>query len=267
MQYSSHPRLALEMTLIRAAEAGNIVPVTQLLERLEGMQERGSIAPVKSVPGIQSPAPKPAVKEETKKETPPVTVQLEVPEEPVQQVKVDKVKEEKVKEAVAETEKQVIEEPAAQQAAQEDIPQKDIEERVAEPGTPPPTKEVRKHWDEFIEYVMDRKKWMAHTLRLCSNVRVEEKDLILKFDDPSDCKMLQSKENLKFLTEFSQDFFQKEFKIVIKIRGADSNGVINEVGNGPQEERRALANDPLVQMATEVLGGRVVKIRTGPRSR
>jgi DNA polymerase-3 subunit gamma/tau len=271
MQYSSHPRLALEMALIRAAEAGNIVPVTQLLERLEGMQEKGSVTPVKSVPRPQAPAPEPAVKAETKKETPPAAVQPKVPEEPVQQVKVDEVKEEKVeeevKEAVEETEKQVIKEPAAPQAAQEHIPQEEIEESVAEPGTPPPTKEVRKHWDEFIEYVMDRKKWMAHTLRLSSNVRVEDTDLILKFDDPSDCKMLQTKENIKFLTEFSQDFFQKEFKIVIKIRGADSNGVINELGNGPQEERRALANDPLVQMATEVLGGRVVKIRTGPRSR
>jgi DNA polymerase-3 subunit gamma/tau len=271
MQYSSHPRLALEMALIRAAEAGNIVPVTQLLERLEGMQGKGGVAPVKSVPRPQAPAPEPAVKQETKKETPPATAQPKVPEEPVQQVKVDEVKEEKVeeevKEAVEETEKQVIEEPAAPQATQENIPQEEIEESVGETGTPAPTKEVRKNWDEFIEYVMDRKKWMAHTLRLSSNVRVEDTDLILKFDDPSDCKMLQTKENIKFLTEFSQDFFQKEFKIVIKIRGADSNGVINELGNGPQEERRALANDPLVQMATEVLGGRVVKIRTGPRSR
>jgi len=115
--------------------------------------------------------------------------------------------------------------------------------------------------------VMDRKKWMAHTLRLCSNVREEGKELILKFDDPSDCKMLQTKENVKFLTEFSQDFFQKEFKIVIKIRGADSQETTDQDGIGPQEERRALANDPLVQMATEVLGGRVVNIRTGPRSR
>jgi DNA polymerase-3 subunit gamma/tau len=79
--------------------------------------------------------------------------------------------------------------------------------------------------------------------------------------------MLQSKENMKFLTEFSQDFFQKEFKIGIKIRGADSQGIIDQDGMGPQEERRALANDPLVQMASEVLGGRVVNIRTGPRSR
>ena len=137
----------------------------------------------------------------------------------------------------------------------------------AENVVQPPTKEVRKNWDEFIEYVMDRKKWMAHTLRLCSNVREEGTDLILKFDEPSDCKMLQTKENIKFLTEFSQDFFQKEFKIVIKIRGADSQGIIDQDEVGPQEERRALANDPLVQMATEVLGGRVVNIRTGPRSR
>jgi len=108
---------------------------------------------------------------------------------------------------------------------------------------------------------------MAHTLRLCSNIREEGRDLILKFDDPSDCKMLQAKENIKFLTEFSQDFFQKEFAINIKIRGADSQGIIDQDGIGPQEERRALANDPLVQMATEVLGGRVVNIRTGPRSR
>jgi DNA polymerase-3 subunit gamma/tau len=79
--------------------------------------------------------------------------------------------------------------------------------------------------------------------------------------------MLQTKENIKFLTEFSQDFFQKEFKIGITIRGADSHGIINQDGTGPQEERRALANDPLVQMATEVLNGRVVNIRTGPRSR
>jgi DNA polymerase-3 subunit gamma/tau len=129
------------------------------------------------------------------------------------------------------------------------------------------TKVVRKNWDEFIEYVMDRKRWMAQTLRLCSSVREDGMDLILKFDDPSDCKMLQTKENIKFLTEFSQDFFQKEFKIGIKTRGDDSQGIINPDGNGPQEERRALANDPLVQMATEVLGGRVANIRTGPRSR
>jgi DNA polymerase-3 subunit gamma/tau len=268
MQYSSHPRLALEMALIRAAEARNVVPVTQLLERLEGFQRTGNVIPAKSSPRPQAPTPKPAVKEQVTNEAVPKTVLPQVSEIPVQQETAEEVKEE-TEEKVKETEKKVeaIEEPSVVQAVQKDASRQTTEESVTGPVAEPPTKEVRKNWDEFIEYVMDRKKWMAHTLRLCSNVRVENTDLILKFDDPSDCKMLQTKENLKFLTEFSQDFFQKEFKIVIKIRGADSNGVINEVGSGPQEERRALANDPLVQMATEVLGGRVVKIRTGPRSR
>ena len=181
----------------------------------------------------------------------------EVPEKP------DKQESDTDTEAVGkikkvETEKQIAETPPQVQAAVEES------EEVA---TQPSTRLVRQNWDDFIEYVMDRKKWMAHTLRLCSNVREEGSELILKFDDPSDCKMLQTKENIKFLTEFSQDFFQKELKIIIKIRGADSQGITDQESNGPQEERRALANDPLVQMATEVLGGRVVNIRTGPRSR
>jgi len=268
MQYSSHPRLALEMALIRASEAGNIVPVTQLLERLEGIQGKTAGVPERNVPGPQVPAPGPTVTEKANKSGRIQTVQPETPEEPVQRHKTEKV-EVKTEEKVKRTGNTANGNPAASQAVPKVESSKTVEENVNGNAAESLTKEVRKNWDQFIEYVMDRKKWMAHTLRLCSNIRVEGSDLVLKFDDPSDCKMLQTKENIKFLTEFSQDFFQKEFKICIKIRGADVNGVTDHDGNGPgpQEERRALANDPLVQMATEVLGGRVANIRTGPRSR
>jgi len=255
MQYSSHPRLAFEMALIRAAEAGNVVPVAELLGKLETMQSGGVVASIKKeiTPGF--PAPNSRVKEKTKSQAPQKAGSVEIPEKPGQpQKKTDKTKK--------------AEEPGKQQPVETEAPAKQVtDEGIAKNTVEPFTRDVRKNWDEFIEYVMDRKKWMAHTLRLCSKVREEGADLILKFDDPSDCKMLQSKENMKFLTEFSQDFFQKEFKIGIKIRGADSQGIIGQDGIGPQEERRALASDPLVEMATEVLGGRVVNIRTGPRSR
>ena len=255
MQYSSHPRLAFEMALIRAAEAGNVVPVAELLGKLETMQTGGVVASFKKEITPRIPAPNPRGKEKTKKEAPQKAGSGEIPEKQRQQQK----KTDKTRKAEEQGKQQPIEtEAPAKQATDEGIAKKTIE---------PSTRDVRKNWDEFIEYVMDRKKWMAHTLRLCSKVREEGADLILKFDDPSDCKMLQSKENMKFLTEFSQDFFQKEFKIGIKIRGADSQGIIDQDGIGPQEERRALASDPLVEMATEVLGGRVVNIRTGPRSR
>jgi DNA polymerase-3 subunit gamma/tau len=255
MQYSSHPRLAFEMALIRAAEAGNVVPVAELLGKLETMQSGGVVASIKKeiTPGF--PAPNSRVKEKTKSQAPQKAGSVGIPQKPGQpQKKTDKTKK--------------AEEPGKQQPVETEAPAKQVTDKGIEKNTvKPSTRDVRKNWDEFIEYVMDRKKWMAHTLRLCSKVREEGADLILKFDDPSDCKMLQSKENMKFLTEFSQDFFQKEFKIGIKIRGADSQGIIGQDGIGPQEERRALASDPLVEMATEVLGGRVVNIRTGPRSR
>jgi len=239
MQYSSHPRLAFEMSLIRAAEAGNVLPVAELLGKLEALQSGGVVTSVKKNIPPRIPALKAGVKEKPPVNTLKKTVIDHKVEEPAR------------------------EKPSVQRASS----QQAVEETTAENSVQSPAKDVRKNWDEFIEYVMDRKKWMGHTLRLCSNIREEGTDLILKFDDPSDCKMLQTKENIKFMTEFSQDFFQKEFKIVIKIRGADSQGVIDQDGTGPQEERRALANDPLVQIATEVLGGRVVNIRTGPRSR
>ncbi len=266
MRYSSHPRLALEMALIRASEAGNVVPVTQLLERLEGIQGKTNAVPGKDVPGPKIPTPRPFVTEKANKEKKPETVQSEIPAEVSQPQNAEKL-EEKSEEKVKETEEQANKKTVVSQTVQTGESRKTEEESPNGTVAESLTKEVRKNWDQFIEYVMDRKKWMAHTLRFCSNVRVEGSDLVLRFDDPSDCKVLQTRENIKFLTEFSQDFFQKEFKICIKIRGADVNGVINHDGNGPQEERRALANDPLVQMATEVLGGRVANIRTGPRSR
>jgi len=269
MQYSSHPRLALELTLIRASEAGNVVPVSQLLEKLENMQGQGSLISEKNSTTVQtsavsrSPAAKPVGRKKSEKTIGPKTVRSEVQQEAVTQQTKKAGKEEQTNKS----EKGAVEAVAAPETTAQTAPQKQEDATPAESIVQPPAKEVRKYWDGFIDYVMDRKKWMAHTLRLCSGIREEGSDLILKFDDPSDCKMMQTTENIKFLTEFSQDFFQKEFKIVIRIRGADSQGNIDQNSLGPQEERRALANDPLVQMATEVLGGRVVNIRTGPRSR
>ena len=253
MQYSSHPRLAFEMTLIRAAEMGNVVPVTELLGKLKILQPgQGSFSSQKQHKTPRVQASKPITSEKITRDVVKKTAVAEIYGKPEKQ-EIGAEKKGETEEKETET-KAPPPRPETVEESLDSVPQ-------------PPTKMVRKNWDEFIEYVMDRKKWMAHTLRLCSNVREEDSELILKFDDPSDCKMLQTKENIKFLTEFSQDFFQKELKIIIKIRGADSQGIIDQESNGPQEERRALANDPLVHMATEVLGGRVVNIRTGPRSR
>ncbi|MGV1098178.1 DNA polymerase III subunit gamma/tau [Thiovibrio sp. JS02] len=237
MQYSSRPRMAMEMAFIRASQAGQIVPVTALLGRLDALLAGAAPLPPAPVavpgqgvvaaepapcftPGFSpAPAPEPpAAQKKTESSGAPVTAGAEAPADP--------------------------------QAAHV-----------------PSGRQVRRHWEEFIEYVKERKRWMAHVLRLCASAKDEGGELLLKFDDPSDCKVLQEHDNLKLLTEFAQDFFQHAFKVVFSVRGSKTDGEAGEDGESPVEERRALANDPLVRMATEIFGGQVGSIRTGPRSR
>ena len=103
-------------------------------------------------------------------------------------------------------------------------------------------------------------------LQLCAMPRDENGQLVLKFDDPSDCKLLREHDNLKLLQSFVLDFFQHDFRIVFKVTGAET---ASDGGNDEVEslvaERRDLVNDPMVQMATEVFAGQIGNIRTGSK--
>jgi DNA polymerase-3 subunit gamma/tau len=236
MQYARHPRLLLEMTFVQATQAGTIVPVADLLGRLNDLLRQGS-------PGVSSSLP-PVTAEENPlyvstapagKET---TRSIETVDGTSSSAAVDS--------------KKKVDEPA---------PRKPVSH-----GADPEQKDIRADWDAFIGYVMERKKWMALTLKLCSKVKEENNILLLKFDDKADCKMLQAAEHMKLLVQFAQDFFQRDLQISIQLRG-NAETAEGEGGTAALEERRALANNPLVQIATDVFDGRVVNIRTGPRSR
>jgi len=233
MQYSKHPRLMLEMAFVKATQAGTIVPVAELLGRVDGLLQSEAGGKADAVQGFvqtQSAESTPVFASRQPK------ISTEMPNDPAQ-------------EQTGTTERE-----SAPPVTSQDVH-----------GIRAEKKNVRKSWNDFIDYVMERKKWMAHVLRLCSGVKEENNVLILKFDEKADCKMLQTPEHMKTFVEYAQDFFQQEFKIQIRVRGS---GDINNNGNPvPQEERRALARDPLVQMATDIFDGRVVNIRTGPRSR
>ncbi|MBU0483391.1 MAG: DNA polymerase III subunit gamma/tau [Proteobacteria bacterium] len=234
MQFSPHPRMVLEMTFIKALQTGQIVPVSELIGRIDGLLKNGEVAG----PGkLAAPSALPAA---------PLVVESVTSSEPVADL------------SVAESR------PMMPEAKKKAIPV------VDNPGPDldsPSLRDVRQDWDEFVEYVKDRKPWMSHIIRLCSGVRQEGVDLVLKFDDRSDCMVLQQSENIKFITEFAQDFFQQEMHVKIKIRGGGTGGEHDEAMDDPHEERRSLANDPLVQIASEIFGGQVSGIRTGPRSR
>ena len=266
MQYSSRPRLVLEMAFIRAAQSGAVTPVTDLLTRLDDVL-RGvtpvppattMVPPVAPVsPGTLSTA-EPTPPAPTLSPVKPESVAVEPDPAPVPDRPPVAPMSESVEKADAPLENKSPAKPESEEEVQP----------AAEPvviQTSP--KEIRRHWEEFIEYVKDRKPWMAQSLSLNSGTREEKGELVVRFAVASECNVLQDPENMKFLTQFAQDFFQKELRVRISVRGTAPGEETTDGQDELQEERRALANDPLVQVASEVFNAQVVGIRTGPRSR
>ncbi|MBI5556458.1 MAG: DNA polymerase III subunit gamma/tau [Deltaproteobacteria bacterium] len=251
MQYSAHPRLVLEMVFVRAVQVGQVTPAAALLARLDDMLKSGGVNPAQTSGGLVLREKKANQQEEVAKApaAPPPESFPAVPgdSEPELDSKVKKLEElvGKIAETTALEKKN---DPVALHAH---------------------TKDVRKNWEGFVGYVKERKPWMAQVLRICENPREEGMDLLLRFDNPSDCTLLQKSENVKDLTEYALDYFQKELRVKISSRGGKGDGGKEgeAVHDGPKEERRALANDPLVQMTMDIFGGQVGAIRTGPRFR
>lgn len=230
LQYSSRPRLTMEMALVKAVQAGQVVPAGELLSRLDGLLQ-GVALPTRVATPVAAPVGVVREPEPAPFTTAPVT---------------------------APQKKSEASGPVAAPPAPKPAP-------VAE-SSAQPFRDIRRHWDEFLRYVKERKLWMAQVLGLAVGVQEEGAELHIRFDDPAECKMLEEHDNLRLLVEFAQDFFQKTLVVRIQSRGgARSDDAGEEVT--PQEERRALASDPLVQMAAEIFGGQVTGIRTGPKSR
>lgn len=259
MRYSSHPRLTLEMTFIKAVQAGEVVPAAALLTRLDALI-KGGIAGVHVATQVETFVPaKPAssLPREQHVVTPKKSIEerdaslprpgAASPSRPVGHLS-----------GASEKKKQ-----------EEVVPPQEVKKESTEEETAIAThgKDVRKNWNEFADYVKDRKQWMAQVLRLCEHPHEENATLVIRFDNPSDCMLLKKTDNLKDLTRYAQDFFQKELRVKISTREGEQDSSGADDGESLREERRALANDPLVKMVTEIFDGKVSAIRTGPRFR
>ncbi|MBM9613931.1 hypothetical protein JWJ90_06460, partial [Desulfobulbus rhabdoformis] len=128
-------------------------------------------------------------------------------------------------------------------------------------------KHIRQNWDEFLKYVRDRQPWSAAALQMASSVDLKEDQLIVHFTDSADCTMLRQKNNIQGLSEYLLDFFQENLTIQFEVPGSDACSVDPASGLAAQNERRALANDPIVLTALDIFTGQVGDIRIGPRYR
>jgi DNA polymerase III subunit gamma/tau len=246
MRYSSQPRLVLESSFLKIIQADEVVPVSNLLGKIDTLLQGKTIlkptpsaAPVEAKKKQQAPDSPPQHRPEPKSVAPPIT---------------SPAKKEQISNPLAEDRPPLPEEESRpNQQESKSIPR-------------PHQREVRRDWPGFIEHVKDRKLWMAQDLQRADSSREVEGKLQLRFSDPANCTLLRQKENVKLLTEFVLDFFQKDLKLhFITPDQREDEGSQNN--DSPHKLRQRLANDPLVLMATEIFNGQIGDIRVGPRSR
>ncbi len=285
VRYSSQPRLALETGFLKIIEAGNVVPVTQVLGKLEQLL---------AAAGAPDSPPQPATV--TRQSTPPVRPQSQAyaqpqpaKDQPIEPVK-KKVAPPARPEPLGHDEMPPVPEeppglgsmqmhPAPAPTVEKTTPVTSNSSGPAQPHAPaadsagqrsgvevrPHEKDIRKYWPDFIAYVKDRIVWMAQDLHR-SRVKEIGSELQLHYNDPAECSLLRQKENKNQLTEFVLDFFQKELTVKFVLPKIEDNHQ-EDAGESPHHKRQQLANDPLTTMTAEIFHGQVGDIRIGPRSR
>jgi DNA polymerase-3 subunit gamma/tau len=242
LKFSAQPRLTLETSFLKIIEASNVVPVASLLGHLDAVL---SALPTKPIPLQEVLKEKQPA--ESKKKTESITPEPDSADshrrpEPVS----SRPEERESKKSPEITEKSPPTKPLA---------------------IHPHERDVRKDWLDFINYVKDRKVWMAQDLQRADAIKQDiEGELRLTYSDPANCSLLRQKENHQLLTEFALDFFQKPLKVRFVLPKIDDSPDANG-DESPHRKRQQLVNDPLVVMAAEIFNGQVGDIRIGPRSR
>lgn len=239
MQSAPHPRLVLEMTFARMVKSSPVVSISELIARIDELLAADRDGEVQTTD--------PAAVSGPEKKTP----------ESAAPVAVDQVRLSEPAVAFAVENKPVVDLPAAER--EDPAP-------IVEFGGEPP-RDVRKDWDDFVAYIKDRKDWLAQIVKMCDTVQIANGELQMRYNDGSQCPILQQPDNLKILTEFAQDFFQQELRVKIGARGRGRGRDQDEGADSLQEERVALRRDPLARLVAEVFNGHVGDVRTGPRSR
>ena len=244
MRYSPQPRLSIESTLLKIIQTDDVVPITEILAKLDTLLA-GQSLPKKTTQ--QEPAEK---KKFPEKVAVPIGAPCPAPKT----------------EAVVVEANPTPPPPTECPSAPEEAQSPSVPTPGPKPVPHPHKRDVRRDWQDFIEHVKDRKLWMAQDLQRAETIKEADGELQLRFADQANCALLRQKDNTKLLTEFVLDFFQKDLKLRFitpdKMEGKESDN-----DDSPHKLRNKLANDPLVLMATEIFNGQIGDIRVGPRSR
>jgi DNA polymerase-3 subunit gamma/tau len=288
--FSAQPRFALEMVFINAVQLGDVVPVTELLGRLDDvltgvvLPQAGDQVPVQPAAQTAQQTVPPGNKKNSENSTvvarpaavvihdernPPLRgdVQPEQPKEEQPDPRSEPEKKALVSQPPVAEPVQAVQSGAVQKGAPRSVTEQGKAESEKKDRELAAEKDIRRDWPVFIKYVRERLPWMAATLQLAVSAKLKDGKLLIKYDDTSYCRVLKNKENILPLTEFAADFFQENLQVQFQIPDASGCETDPDSGVAVQRERRALANDPLVMTALDIFNGHVGNIRVGPRFR
>ncbi|CAG36159.1 DNA polymerase III subunit gamma/tau [Desulfotalea psychrophila] len=243
---SNQPRLILETTFLKMIEAGNVVPVSQLLKKLDTIlaAERGEAStkaiPAKPTgqeiaPGKRETSPPPPQK---KKEHNPAEEIIPLPEEPPEF-------QQRRPTAPREFQQRT---PAAPPTPAKKAP------KPAE--KPKPATRIKTDWKNFLAYVQEKSSWMAPALSHVTQVEEEGGSLLLHYDDAINCTMVRRPEHSAELKQFILDFYDKN--LIIKFILPEEK---KSTSSNTQNIRHELMHDPLVIATAEIFRGTVGDIR------
>ncbi|MGX9726526.1 MAG: DNA polymerase III subunit gamma/tau [Candidatus Electronema sp. VV] len=228
--WSARPRFAVEMAFIRAVQAEDVVPVTELLGRLDSILA-GTPLPQAAEPMPLYEKKKTVIAESKPPEPAPARPTVELPSAP----------------------------------PMPEAPPHPAEQHQPAPKITSGKRDIRKDWPEFIKSV--KKPWIASALSKAASANLDNGKLILSYHDSAECSTLKIKEQLAELTALASDFFQESLRVVFDEPRACGLPTESGGADAVRKERQALANDPLVLMAAEIFNGQVSDIRIGAQYR
>jgi DNA polymerase-3 subunit gamma/tau len=260
LRYTTQPRLTLETAFLKIIEAGNIVPVSALLGKIDTL--------LQSAPLQETESNIPNTTEKKKSQIEPIKTEASQDMPPLPPPPPEAYSQDQDFFTSPDTKPSV---PKLQPVT------KPLPTPVPAPDKPitgtegveihPHTHDVRRDWDDFTNYVKERKIWMSQDLQRSDSAKEIGTELHLHYTDSANCALLREKDNRKLLTEFVLDFFQKDLTVRFILPDLNGNGSNGDAPESPHKQRMQLSQDPLVQMAVEIFNGQVGDIRIGPKSR
>lgn len=225
MAQSTFPRMMLEMAMVRMATLKAILPIDEVMKKLEGLERK-----VPATPALEE-AGSPAEDKEPEEET----------EEAIEEIKPS-----------AQSDAPTHEE-QEMTGSIEKAPDVDLHDS-------PPLREET--WKGLLDFTRARKPVLGSFLALGSLTHLSDEKIEIGFEkDSFHYERMAERENRDQLEQICNDFFRRKVKVIISSlenRTGFKGGKVRE-GEGATRKEQEKGGNPLIEEALRLFDGRIVE--------